>query len=192
MRYCLRCCEICSDTSEVYELFPDSCMVCGATGEMLKEDGITGEQYEQMTEDEKDEYEVKIRLEVENSPYFNAELYKKNTMGNPDFYYSFRYDEYTRLTGEKADQKLTPEEEAEEKRKFEESMRGAEADYYFNLGKQKREEQENANKPKCPTCGSTNIQKISATRRWVSTGLFGLASSNIGKTMCCKNCGYKW
>lgn len=52
--------------------------------------------------------------------------------------------------------------------------------------------QEWLNKPKCPTCGSTNIQKISATKRWVSTGLFGLASSNIGKTMCCKNCGYKW
>lgn len=48
------------------------------------------------------------------------------------------------------------------------------------------------NEPKCQTCGSTNIQKISATKRWGSTGLFGLASSNIGKTMCCKNCGYKW
>lgn len=47
-------------------------------------------------------------------------------------------------------------------------------------------------KPKCPTCGSTNIQKISGTKRWVTTGLFGLASSNVGKTMECKNCGYKW
>lgn len=52
--------------------------------------------------------------------------------------------------------------------------------------------QELLNKPKCPTCGSTNVQKISTTKRWVSTGLFGLASSDIGKTMCCKNCGYKW
>lgn len=49
-----------------------------------------------------------------------------------------------------------------------------------------------ASKPKCPTCGSTNIQKISGTKRWVTTGLFGLASSNVGKTMECKNCGYKW
>ena len=47
-------------------------------------------------------------------------------------------------------------------------------------------------KPKCPTCGSTNIKKISGTKRWVTTGLFGLASSNVGKTMECKNCGYKW
>lgn len=193
MRYCLRCCEICSDTSEVYELFPGSCMVCGATGEMLKEDGITGEQYEQMTEDEKDEYEVKIRLEVENSPYFNAELYKKNTMGNPDFYYSFRYDKYTRLTGEKADQKLTPEEEAEEKRKFKESMRGAEADYYLNLGKQKREEQENANKPKCPICNSTNLSKLSNVGKVTKVGLFGIfGAGDIGKTWKCNNCGSKF
>ena len=48
------------------------------------------------------------------------------------------------------------------------------------------------NVPRCPTCNSTKVEKISATKRLVSTGLFGLASSNIGKTMYCKNCGYKW
>ena len=32
----------------------------------------------------------------------------------------------------------------------------------------------------------------SGTKRWLSTGLFGLASSDVGKTMKCKNCGYKW
>ena len=29
------------------------------------------------------------------------------------------------------------------------------------------------NKPKCPTCNSTNITKISSTKRFVTTGLFG-------------------
>ena len=46
--------------------------------------------------------------------------------------------------------------------------------------------------PKCPTCGSTNIKKISATKRWIGAGLFGLASSDFGKTMQCDECGYKW
>lgn len=46
--------------------------------------------------------------------------------------------------------------------------------------------------PKCPTCGSPNIKKISATKRWVGVGLFGLASSDVGKTMQCEDCGYKW
>ena len=46
--------------------------------------------------------------------------------------------------------------------------------------------------PKCPTCGSPSVKKISGTKRWASAGLFGLGSSNIGKTMECNNCGYKW
>ena len=49
-----------------------------------------------------------------------------------------------------------------------------------------------SNIPKCPTCGSTNIKKISGTKKWVSTGLFGLASSDLGKTMQCNSCGAKW
>ena len=48
------------------------------------------------------------------------------------------------------------------------------------------------NTTKCPTCGSTNIQKISGTKRWLSTGLFGLASSDIGKSMVCRSCGFKF
>ncbi len=55
-----------------------------------------------------------------------------------------------------------------------------------------RYEEQEKNIPKCPTCGSTKIQKISSTKRWFTTGVFGLASSNVGKTMECKNCGYKW
>lgn len=46
--------------------------------------------------------------------------------------------------------------------------------------------------PRCPTCGSTNIKKISGTKRWLTTGMFGLGSSNVGKTMQCNSCGYKW
>ena len=56
----------------------------------------------------------------------------------------------------------------------------------------KNSSESNTIKPKCPTCGSTNIKKISATKRWVGTGLFGLASSDLGKTMQCDECGYKW
>lgn len=48
------------------------------------------------------------------------------------------------------------------------------------------------NVPKCSTCGSTDIKKISTVNRMVSTGLFGLASSKIGKTHKCNNCGTTW
>ena len=60
------------------------------------------------------------------------------------------------------------------------------------LQQQESSKQTEEAQPHCPTCGSTDIQKISGTKRWLSTGLFGLASSDIGKSMCCKKCGYKW
>lgn len=46
--------------------------------------------------------------------------------------------------------------------------------------------------PQCPHCHSGRIQRISTTKRVVGVATFGLASSSIGKTMECKNCGYKW
>lgn len=48
------------------------------------------------------------------------------------------------------------------------------------------------NIPKCPTCGSTNIEKISAGKKIKGSMLFGIFSSDVRKTMHCKNCGYKW
>ena len=41
----------------------------------------------------------------------------------------------------------------------------------------------------CPYCKSTNTKKISGGSRWLSTGLFGLASSKVGKQWHCNNCG---
>lgn len=46
--------------------------------------------------------------------------------------------------------------------------------------------------PRCPTCGSASIEKISATSKVTGGLLFGLFSSNVRKTFRCKNCGYKW
>lgn len=48
------------------------------------------------------------------------------------------------------------------------------------------------NKPKCPTCGSTNIYKITSIDRAMSFSFWGFGSSKLGKTMGCNNCGYKW
>ncbi len=46
--------------------------------------------------------------------------------------------------------------------------------------------------PKCPTCGSTNVVKISLGKKAVGGALVGLYSSDIRNTMHCKNCGAKW
>lgn len=49
-----------------------------------------------------------------------------------------------------------------------------------------------SNVPKCPTCGSTKIKKISGTKKAASIIGFGILSNNIGKTYECLNCKYKW
>ncbi len=48
--------------------------------------------------------------------------------------------------------------------------------------------------PKCPICGSTNVNKISVTSRAVKTAAFGVygAVDDAGKTYKCGNCGSKF
>lgn len=47
-------------------------------------------------------------------------------------------------------------------------------------------------KPRCPQCNSTNIQKISTTDRAVSVAMVGVASGKIGKQYKCKDCKHMW
>ena len=58
--------------------------------------------------------------------------------------------------------------------------------------KLQRQQQEQANLPKCPTCGSTNIRKIGGVERGTSIVAFGIFSKKINKTFKCGNCGYTW
>lgn len=54
------------------------------------------------------------------------------------------------------------------------------------------ERKSQSNIPKCPTCGSTNIEKISSGKKMSGAFLFGIFSSDIRNTMHCKDCGAKW
>ena len=46
--------------------------------------------------------------------------------------------------------------------------------------------------PKCPTCGSEKVKKISAMKRATHLFLFGFFSNTSSSQFCCENCGYKW
>lgn len=48
------------------------------------------------------------------------------------------------------------------------------------------------NIPKCPTCESTNIEKITAGQKALGAIGFGLLSKTARSTFKCKNCGHKW
>lgn len=49
-----------------------------------------------------------------------------------------------------------------------------------------------ANVPKCPTCSSTNLRRISFASKAANTYLFGIFGTKRDKTFHCNNCGYEW
>lgn len=49
-----------------------------------------------------------------------------------------------------------------------------------------------SNQPKCPTCGSTNIKKISAASKAGGMFMFGIFSKTAKSQFQCDDCGYKW
>lgn len=49
-----------------------------------------------------------------------------------------------------------------------------------------------SNKPKCITCGSTNIKKISTSAKVAGAVAFGLFSKTAKSQFKCENCGCKW
>lgn len=51
---------------------------------------------------------------------------------------------------------------------------------------------ETTSQPKCPTCQSTNIKKISATSKATNAVLFGLFGNKRSKQFHCNSCGYEW
>ena len=70
------------------------------------------------------------------------------------------------------------------------AKQSAEFDAKMAHGKAILEEQSRI--PKCPSCGSSNISKIGVINRAVSFTLVGFASSKIGKTHKCNQCGTTW
>lgn len=48
------------------------------------------------------------------------------------------------------------------------------------------------NKPKCPTCQSMNLKKISTTSKVVNTAVWGIFGTKRHKTFHCNNCRYEW
>lgn len=64
--------------------------------------------------------------------------------------------------------------------------------FYKSQPTQSQPEQPKAPIVKCPNCGSTNTQRITATSRVAGVLTLGLASGSIGKQYKCKACKYKW
>lgn len=78
----------------------------------------------------------------------------------------------------------------EDKKRREEEIRQSRMKAQTTVAARELEQQNEI--AKCPTCNSTDIEKISMVGKITSVSVFGLASNNIGKTFKCNKCGYKW
>ena len=52
--------------------------------------------------------------------------------------------------------------------------------------------EQKSNVPRCPTCNSTNINKISGLSKAGSVAMWGLFSRKVHKQWHCNNCGSEW
>ena len=100
------------------------------------------------------------------------DFYNNEIINSPDFSPAVRERVLERKAWDEAER---AKKEAESQKKLEE--------YRKQRAKEKAYEATHP-KPKCPTCGSTNIEKISTLNRAVSIGMVGLASDKIGKQFC--------
>lgn len=58
--------------------------------------------------------------------------------------------------------------------------------------KNQYEQLNNENIPRCPTCGSTDIKKITGISKVGSVAIWGLFSRKVHKQWHCNSCGSEW
>lgn len=70
------------------------------------------------------------------------------------------------------------------------------AEIQEKLDEERRKAEEEAAKPvytpRCPTCGSPDLEKIGTASKVLDVAFWGFASGKPGKQFKCKNCGYEW
>lgn len=196
MRYCAHCGHIIDEYD--FERNDFNCGVCDA---ILLEDDMTALKYAELSEQEKDEYEQQLLKTIKNSAGFDEGYFQHYcSMDNGQFWEGFRPDKYLQISKfEKEEYKQAYIDSRKENEPFKpfppidkEKARQHTHDSVELMNHIKEKNNNSNNIPKCPSCGSSNVSKIGVVNRVVSTAMLGLASSKIGKTHKCNNCGTTW
>lgn len=184
MKYCLKCGNIVTDNS----MFKEDVNCCNCKIP-FESDNVTSQQFESFTEKEKEEYTQKLYNIIKNSDIFQEDLCE---YGNPNFYSSFWFDKYESLTGDVADRTGDDLRQHMQAKYGKDSPSYQEAVAQQYIDKARAKKLESSNVPKCPTCGSTNIEKIGGLERAGSVYMFGIFSKKINKSFKCCNCKFTW
>ena len=205
MRYCEKCGYVMDEFSHSRD--KQNCPICSG---VWSEDDMTAIEYAKLSEEEKDAYDEQLLDQIKNSPNFDEHSFCLNGNSKQDggFWAGFRVDKWKRLSLQNSDILECDIDETIEARKNREPFKpfpkidtvkareialDAEITHKaIERGYYNQNTNEQANVPKCPICQSTNLSKISTVKKAVGGALFGLFSSDVRKTMHCKNCGFKW
>lgn len=172
-------------------------MSCTTCGYKLTIDEITSENYNLLSEQEKDDYELNLLETIQDSPVFDERLYNMyHKYGTSNFYYYFRFDKFEQMTGKKAGRKMTPEEDKQLKQRMQETYGKGSKLYEEQLvqnciNAERARKQEICSIPHCPTCNSTDISRISTTAKVVNTAMFGILGQKRKHQFKCNNCKYE-
>ena len=195
MRYCAHCGKIIDE----FDFFRDdfNCSVCGA---MLLEDDMTALKYAELTEEEKDAYDEQLLDIIKNNPGFDERDFEMYcSMRDGEFWEGFRPDKYLQIhkfsKEEYRQDYINYRKENEPFKPFppidKEKAREV-AHSVVEWERQLDDRLKESNVPRCPTCNSTSVEKISLGKKALGGAMFGIFSSNVRNTFHCKNCGYKW
>lgn len=177
-------CEKCGHVGAV--MFSRKCKFCGTKQKIVPEEMT--EKYNIFTHDWVSLFrKIGYSIPVENSKMIEELLSRKRTFimnevaGNP----LFSMEAY--------------EKQVEEDRKCfyrisEYRINSQIERMHKNLGIKEGENGERPYTPRCPICGSPNLEKISFGTRAVKTAVFGTAGAidDAGKTYKCRDCGSKF
>lgn len=191
VKYCLRCGEIVADNSTSKDR-----TICSECSIPYEEDNMTGDMFESLSESEKQKYSDELFVKIKKSDIFDEKLFNEHISryGEASLYESWWYDKAKELGSTFC---LRYETDEEIKQRIDREY-GKDSPAYQQaivekcIQTDRARKQNSSSTPKCPSCGSSNVSKIGVVNRVVSTTMLGLASSKIGKTHKCKNCGTTW
>lgn len=184
MKYCLKCGHIIADNS----LFKNDTICCDCKIP-LEEDDMTSKQFDLLSEQQKEEYTQSLYCKIRNSDVFDPNLCE---YGNPDFYSSYWFDKYESLTGDVADRCGDDLKQHMQATYGKNSPAYQQAVVQNCINAERARKEESSNIPKCPTCSSTDIKKISDLSKAGSVAMWGIFSRKVHKQWHCNSCGSEW
>lgn len=187
----MKCGRIIADNSMFKDM--NDCTNCNIP---FQEDNMTGEMFGSLSDNEKQQYADELFIKIKTSNQFNERIFQENInkYGEANLYQCWWFDKYEELGGKFSARYETNEQRKQrldrEYGKNSPAYQQAVVQNCIDADRERRQESNNI--PRCPTCNSTDITRISATSKVVNVAMFGIFGQKRKHQFKCNNCKYEW